>query len=94
MIEMRVQVLFFGLLREVTGSPAEGLEVPESATLGDVAGVYAARYAEFRALGRNLLMARNQEFAGAGTPLAEGDEIAFLPPVARVWSTRTGTCSS
>ena len=78
---MRVKVLFFGMLRDVTGIPEDRLELPEGAAVGAVFEHYAARYARIREMAGSIVMARNREFAGAAAPVAEGDEIAFLPPV-------------
>ena len=79
--KLRVNVLFFGRVRELVGRAEEAVEVPAGATLADLFGLYTARHpklAEFRA---SLVASRNQEFAAWDTPLASGDDIAFLPPV-------------
>src|SRR5206468_1416650 len=34
-----------------------------------------------RDMAGSIVMARNQEFSGLSTAVAEGDEVAFLPPV-------------
>ena len=60
---------------------SEDAEFPEGADLAGVFGVYAARFPRFRELARSIVVARNQEFADLATKVAEGDEIAFLPPV-------------
>jgi molybdopterin converting factor subunit 1 len=78
---MRARVLFFGILKELVGQPAEEAEFPEGADLRAVFEVYARRYPPLRELARSIVMARNQEFADLSTVLAEGDEVAFLPPV-------------
>ena len=78
---MRARVLFFGMLKDLVGRPAEEIELPEGANLGSVFERYAARYPRLRELAPSIVVARNQEFATLGTCLADGDEIAFLPPV-------------
>ena len=78
---MRARVLFFGMLKELVGRPAEEAEFPEGADLRAVFEAYALRYPVLRDLARSIVIARNQEFAELSTPLAEGDEVAFLPPV-------------
>lgn len=78
---MRARVLFFGLLKDVVERPAEEIELPQGADLRAVFDLYAARYPRLRDMARSIVMARNQEFAELSTPLAEGDEVAFLPPV-------------
>src|SRR5450631_3799298 len=78
---MRVRVLFFGMLRDIVGMPREDAEFPEGADLRLVFASYAARFPRLGDLARSIVMARNQEFADPAAKLAEGDEVAFLPPV-------------
>src|ERR1700757_2748318 len=78
---MHAKVLFFGLLKDVVDRPQEDIELPEGADLRSVFDLYAARYPRLADLSRSIVMARNQEFAELSTRVAEGDELAFLPPV-------------
>jgi MoaE-MoaD fusion protein len=78
---MRARVLFFGLLKDVVGTSAEESEFPEGTDLRAVFDRYATRHPRLRELSRSIVVARNQEFAELTDKVAEGDEIAFLPPV-------------
>jgi len=78
---MRARVLFFGLLKDVVGTSAEVSEFAEGADLRTVFDAYASRHPRLRDLAGSIVVARNQEFADLGTKIAEGDEIAFLPPM-------------
>jgi MoaE-MoaD fusion protein len=78
---MRARVLFFGMLRELVGLSAEDIDLPDGADVGSVFELYAARQPMLRKLAPSIVAARNQEFAGLSTPVADGDELAFLPPV-------------
>jgi molybdopterin synthase catalytic subunit len=78
---MHARVLFFGMLRDIVGMSREEVEFPEGADLRSVFASYAARYPRLGELARSIVVARNQEFADPGVKLAEGDEVAFLPPV-------------
>jgi molybdopterin synthase catalytic subunit len=78
---MRARILFFGMLREITGASSEEAEFPAGADLAGVFRTYAARFPRFQELAGSIVVARNQEFADPATPIADGDEIAFLPPV-------------
>jgi MoaE-MoaD fusion protein len=78
---MRVRVLFFGMLKDVAGSSGEDAEFPEGTSLRGVFDAYAARYPSLRAYAGSIVLARNQEFAPPASAVAEGDEVAFLPPV-------------
>lgn len=78
---MRVRVLFFGALKEITGHAEEELELPAGATLENVFRLYAERHETLQERRSSTLFARNREFARGDAVLADGDEIAFLPPV-------------
>ena len=78
---MHVRVLFFGMLKELVGRPADEADFPPGADLRAVFERYASRYPRMRELAGSIVVARNHEFAEISTPLAEGDEVAFLPPV-------------
>lgn len=78
---MRAKVLFFGILKDLAGRAAEEAEFPDGADLRAVFDRYAARFPEFRQMAASIVMARNREFAPPSTTLADGDEVAFLPPV-------------
>jgi MoaE-MoaD fusion protein len=69
------------MLRDIVGMSREESEFPEGADLHSVFASYAARFPRLGDLARSIVVARNQEFADPATKLAEGDEVAFLPPV-------------
>jgi molybdopterin converting factor small subunit len=62
---VRVKVLFFGMLRDITGCAEDVLELPPGAQTGSVFKHYAARFPKLRELERSILLARNQQFAAA-----------------------------
>jgi len=76
----RVRVRYFALFREQTGCASETLEWA-GGTARDlfelVSGKHPALTAEAAAL-----VAVNDEMADWATPVGEGDEILFFPPVA------------
>ena len=78
---MRVRVLFFGMLKDLVGLQLDECDFPEGADLAAVFDTYARRCPRLRDLASSIVIARNQEFAAPSTPLANGDEVAFLPPV-------------
>jgi len=78
---LRVKVLFFGRVRELTGIAEESIAVPEGTTLTELFEHYQKRFPMLAAFRPSLVASRNQEFAAWNTPLASGDDIAFLPPV-------------
>lgn len=78
---MRVRVLFFGALREITGRSEDELEFDPGACLGTVFEHYAVAFPRLREMERSIALARNQLFSRASECITDGDEIAFLPPV-------------
>jgi molybdopterin converting factor subunit 1 len=78
---VRVKVLFFGRLRELTRLAEENGELPEGTTLAQVFARYAERFPKLAEFRSSMVVSRNQEFAAWDTRVAAGDEIAFLPPV-------------
>ncbi|MDH4176738.1 MAG: molybdenum cofactor biosynthesis protein MoaE [Thermoleophilia bacterium] len=73
---MRVVVRLFAGLRERAGARHRELELSDGACVGDV----------WDALGLGeeppgLLFARNRAYAGRDEQLADGDEVALIPPV-------------
>jgi len=78
---VRVRVLFFGITREIVGLREDTIEVKQGAKLQSIFEDYASRFPQLRQMAPSLVMARNQQFAAPDSPAADGDEIAFLPPV-------------
>lgn len=78
---LRVTVLFFGRMRDLTGVIEEALELPAGSTLADAFAHYSVRFPQLGAFRSSLVASRNEEFAPWDTPLADDDTIAFLPPV-------------
>jgi molybdopterin converting factor subunit 1 len=78
---VRIRVLFFGLLKDICGSAEVRLDLPEGSTAGTVFDHYANAFPKLRAMASSIVIARNHEFATPREPLAEGDEVALLPPV-------------
>jgi molybdopterin synthase catalytic subunit/molybdopterin converting factor small subunit len=74
---MRVKVLFLGPLREMAGVSEQTIDCMPGETLGAL----FERYPKIAGLRASIALARNREFAPLSTSLAEGDEVAFLPPV-------------
>lgn len=78
---MRIRVLFFGLLKDICGRTDELLELPDGSTLGSVFEHYARLFPRLGEMAASIVLARNHEFSKAAQPLADGDEVALLPPV-------------
>lgn len=76
---MTVRVKLFAAYREAAGTGELGLELPEGATVLNAWHVLNLRYPALA--GAPPSGAVNDQLVGAQTVLAEGDQLAFLPPV-------------
>jgi molybdopterin synthase sulfur carrier subunit len=80
---MKIRVRYFAQLREMLGLSEEDFETQAS----DVAGLRQAliarggAYAEALAPDQAIRCALNQQLCTFATPLSDGAEVAFFPPV-------------
>jgi sulfur-carrier protein len=80
---IRIQLRFFASLREALGA-AEQLELAVGTTVGAARDALIARsgaYAQVLARGRAVRCSLNQDLCDDQQVLADGDELAFFPPV-------------
>ena len=82
---MKVDVLYFASLREAVGCTRETLELPggvlTAGALRDHLRARGGAWADALADTRTLRVAVEQAMAGPDTPLRDGAEVAFFPPV-------------
>lgn len=78
---MRLKVLFFGQLRDIAGRSEAEYIVDGPASLESVFEHYSRLYPRLAELRPSIVIARNHEFASGSMLVADGDEVAFLPPV-------------
>lgn len=78
---MRVRVLFFGQLKEITGVAEEDAEFRDGASVEDIFESYGRRFPRFAEFRASLAASVNQEYSPWHARLSPGDEVAFLPPV-------------
>jgi molybdopterin converting factor subunit 1 len=78
---VRIQVLYFGVLKEFSGGERDSVEVAEGGTVAELVGLLRGRVAREAKVWGSLAVAVNREYAGLGTVLRDGDEVALLPPV-------------
>ena len=78
---MRVTALLFARLRERAGGDRFDLELAAGATVADAYAALAAAHPGLDAEPGRVRAAVNQEFTGWDQVLAEGDQLAFIPPV-------------
>lgn len=79
---MRVRVLYFASFRDAAGRGEETRDLPSGSRVSDL---WAVLSKEIPYLGRfpgAPPVAVNRTYVGREAALADGDEVAFLPPVA------------
>lgn len=82
MLPMKVRLLFFAVLRDIAGTDARELVLGDDATARDVWQSLRAQYAKLADYAQPPLIAINEAYATPETILRDGDELAFIPPVA------------
>lgn len=79
---MTVRSLFFATYRDLAGAEELLVELPASATVADLVAELRGARAGLAALPQAPAVAVNLEYAPLSTVLRDGDEVAFIPPVA------------
>ena len=78
---MRITVRLFARLRDIAGATEIQREWPDGSTARVVWDSLAAEHAELGQYREAVSTAINAEYARMDRTLADGDEVAFLPPV-------------
>ena len=78
---MRIRLRLFASVREVIGKQEVLVDVPEGVTAADLLMQLVAQHPELRRQVPSLRLAVNHEYVEGGRRLAEGDEVALIPPV-------------
>jgi len=78
---MLVTVRLFARLRELAGRAELRQVLPDDATVGQAWDAIVAECPSLAAYGSSLSAAVNADYARFTSPLKDGDEVAFLPPV-------------
>ena len=78
---MKIDVLFFGVLKDLLGRSVETIDLPEGAGVREVILYYARGSPRFEAMVPSLAISVNREYSRPDRALREGDEVALLPPV-------------
>ena len=82
MLRMKVRLLFFAVLRDIAGSDEQELAVDEGTTPRDVWESLRRTYGKLAAYTQPPMIAINESYAAPDAVLRDGDELAFIPPVA------------
>ena len=65
----------------MTGLREDSIEVPEGGLAASVFEHYSARFPRLAEMSASIVLAVNQKFCSPSEALADGDELAMLPPV-------------
>src|SRR6185369_9985159 len=68
-------------VREIVGLREDMIEMPDGAHLQAVLENYGDRFPRLRDIAGSVVLALNQQFAPPATAIADGDEVALMPPV-------------
>jgi len=76
----RVNVRYFGPAADLAAKASESIEVRADETAGGLAGILAERYPRLGA-SVGVRLAVNRSYVALDHRLADGDEVAVIPPV-------------
>jgi molybdopterin converting factor subunit 1 len=78
---MSIRVLFFASLADIVGTRETHLNAGDFTDMDSVYNRFIRDFPALEAYRNSTLFALNSEFAHPGSPVHDGDEIAFFPPV-------------
>lgn len=78
---MQVRLRYFAVVRETVGRADEEREVEPGTTAGALFDQLAGEHPRLAPMKRATMLMVNQEYVPASHPLADGDELALIPPV-------------
>lgn len=78
---MRVTVRLFARLRDIAGSGELMREAPPGANVHAVWALLVSEFPELSAYETSISCAVNADYSRFSATVADGDEVAFLPPV-------------
>ena len=78
---MRIEVKLFALAGDLAGRTTLTLELPDGATVGALRQALVDRCPALAPLAPRLMMAVNMDYAADDRVLAQGDDVACIPPV-------------
>ena len=78
-----IRLLFFAVLRDIAGRSEDLVELPDPARApARLATLAQDQHAALRDYIQPPMIAVNESYVSADEPLHDGDELAFIPPVA------------
>jgi molybdopterin synthase catalytic subunit len=80
-VAVTINLRHFAVVREAVGTSAETRSFEDSPTAAQVFDELATAHPALSGLRRSIMVMVNQAYASPETVLADGDEVAFIPPV-------------
>lgn len=77
---MKLNVLAFGIAKDIFGSSAVEVEMADAATVANLKAKLEAQYPRLKQL-TSFMIAVNNEYAETDSILQQRDEVAIIPPV-------------
>ena len=78
---MKFRVLFFSVLRDITGCEEIEWQTSGPDTVAELLNQLRLRWPKLADWDRSLLIAINHSYVGREATLCEGCEVAIMPPV-------------
>jgi sulfur-carrier protein len=78
---MSIRILFFASIADIVGTREVLLDAGDFTDMNSVYNRFAGKFPKLEACRSSVLFALNSEFASHDSPVRDGDEIAFFPPV-------------
>lgn len=78
---MKLRVLFFSVLRDITDTDEITFELPAGSTMADLVAQIESRWPKLADWQNSLLLALDQTYVKRDAVLHEGGEVAIMPPV-------------
>ena len=78
---MTVRLRFFAALRERLRASEAERALPDDCTVGEAWAALCREHPEIEPLGTSISFAVNREYVDRAHRLADGDELALIPPV-------------
>lgn len=78
---MSIKVLFFASLADIAGTRETTVDASAFTDVISVFNRFATEFPQLEGYRSSVIFALNSEFARPESPVRDGDELAFFPPV-------------
>lgn len=76
-----ITLKLFAAYQDAIGQPDMAMTVPEGTTVGELCDRICTQHSELKQWQELTRFGVNLQFVEANTPLSDGDEVVFIPPV-------------